>query len=455
MRRTATFGEAFFPFLVTIFTLVLCLMVFHLPLYWGLALGTVVALRLGSRLGLSAKELARAAIEGLRTTLLVSSILLAISLLVASWMASGTVAALISAGLHVLHANTLLVTGFWLMLLLSLLLGTSVGTLSTLGVALMGIGHGLGIPSPLMAGALISGASVGDRTSPFSGICNLVSSVSELPLRQTIKALLPTTLVSVSLATLVYAYWGTQFRGGNVNTAELIQQLQTVFPSHWLLYLPPVLVLIAVGFRFSTRTSLLLGTVSGLLIALLFQGQSVIELFQDLLLGYHLHSGTSLDTLMQGGGVLRMIPTFFLISFAGMFNGVMERIGALDILTQKFLGQIEHPESLKRTGMALSIAVALVVSNQAVPILITGRLLLPHFRRLKITEGTLARTLSDSVVVLTAFIPWNMYGILTSTTIGVPTLAYAPYALFLWFLPILTLLYPTKALGNPSSGEHA
>ncbi len=444
MKRTARFGEALFPFLVTIVTLVFCLTVFHIPLYWGLVLGTVVALVLGHHLGISTLELAQAAKKGLQSTVFVSSILLAISLLVASWMDSGTVAALITTGLHVLHANTLLVTGFWLMLLLSLLLGTSVGTLSTLGVALMGIGHGLGIPYPLMAGALISGASVGDRTSPFSGSCNLVSSVSELTVRQTIKALLPTTLGSVLFATLVYAYWGMQFRGGDVDTTTLIQQLQGSFSPHWFLYLPPVLVLIAVSLRFSTRTSLLFGTASGLSIAFVFQGQSVIKLSHDLLWGYQLHSGTSLDALMQGGGVLHMIPTLLLISFAGIFNGVMEHIGALDILTQELLGRIEHPEALKRTGMALSVAVALVVSNQAVPILISGRLLLPHFRRLKITEGTLARTLADSVVVLSALIPWNMYGILTSTTIGVPTMAYAPYALFLWFLPILTLLYPSK-----------
>lgn len=442
-QNDLTFAEAAIPFFFTISVLFLAL-ILHFPLYWGLLMGSVLAMLIALKKNFILIKLMNSGLTGLKNTLPVSSILLIISLLVASWMSSGTVAALIRLGISILNPSTLLVTGFWLTLLLSLLLGTAVGTLSTLGVALLGIGMGLGIPAPLMAGALISGAAVGDRTSPFGGTCNLLSSVSGLSLRQTVKALFPSTALAVIATSLLYAFWGRSYGLGEIHTETLIRQLQDMYQLNIWLFLPPFLVLVGVILKLPTKLSLTLGALSGLFLAYWIQNATLSGLSSDLLYGYHLHSGTSLDTVMSGGGLIRMFPTFLLISSAGIFNGIMSQIGALEILTRGFLGRINHPELMKFSGMGLSVTTALVVSNQAVPILLSGPLLLPHFRRLHLTPAALVRTLGDSSVVLSACIPWNMFGILISSTLNIPTLTYTPYAVFLWILPLITLLTPIK-----------
>lgn len=439
--RIPTVNEALLPIMITILALFTCLAFLHVPLFWGLIPGTLASWILGRRIGYSWSILGQAAWSGVKSTLPVSIILLAIALLVSSWMASGTVAALIVTGLEILSPRSMLLAAFALTMVLSMILGSGVATLSTLGVALMGVGQGLGLPAPVIAGALVSGASVGDRTSPFSGNCNLVSSVCTLRVWDTIKSLLPTTIGAVLGTGIFYWYLNHTLITGSFSTGTISRQLAAEYQLHWLLFVPPLLVLAGVVMRLQARTSLFLGALAGVILALTLQNVPIPLLARDLLIGYTRSTGSAIDSLMQGGGIIRMLPTFMLLSAAGMFNGLTERIGSLEKLTGRLLTSLNRPETMKAAGMSLGTVMTLIFSSQAIPVLLTGRLLSPHFSRLRLTSTTLARVLSDSIVVLAALIPWNMYGILITSILGISPLDYALYAPFLWLTPLLSLIY--------------
>jgi len=68
--------------------------------------------------------------------------------------------------------------------IVSLATGTSWGTIGTMGIALMGIGAGLGIPPAQTGGAIISGAYFGDKISPLSDTTNLAPAMAVLRLGQ-------------------------------------------------------------------------------------------------------------------------------------------------------------------------------------------------------------------------------------------------------------------------------
>lgn len=94
------------------------------------------------------------------------SILITVGMIVGIWIASGTVPTLIYYGLKILSPELFLAAGMVLCSIVSVSLGTSWGTVGTVGLALMGIGAGFGIPMYWTAGAVVSGAFFGDKSRP-------------------------------------------------------------------------------------------------------------------------------------------------------------------------------------------------------------------------------------------------------------------------------------------------
>lgn len=80
---------------------------------------------------------------------------------------------MIYAGLKIIMPSLFLVTSLAVCSLTSLATGTSWGTIGTVGVALMGIGAGLGFEPGLTAATIICGAFFGDKMSPLSDTTNM------------------------------------------------------------------------------------------------------------------------------------------------------------------------------------------------------------------------------------------------------------------------------------------
>ncbi|MBA4496082.1 hypothetical protein ACFO25_16520 [Paenactinomyces guangxiensis] len=121
------------------------------------------------------------------------------------WQLGGTVTHIVTFTLHWIDMYIFFLFVFLSALLMSMLLGTSLGSLSVIGVPVMGISHMAGLPVEWAAGALISGAFVGDRTSPFSSSFQLLRQILQLNQYSLFKVLLPTTIAGIFLSGLFYA----------------------------------------------------------------------------------------------------------------------------------------------------------------------------------------------------------------------------------------------------------
>ena len=91
----------------------------------------------------------------------------------AVWFHSGTIQGLVYYGLMLVSPRYVALAGLVLSALLCTLIGSSVGTVATVGVAVMGIARALGLPEAPVAGAIMSGAIFGDRVSFLSPIYHL------------------------------------------------------------------------------------------------------------------------------------------------------------------------------------------------------------------------------------------------------------------------------------------
>lgn len=433
--------EAALPLMVAAALLVATVLMKSTAFYWPLAAGGLVASLLAVRAGFAWRDLGQAAKEGMKSTLIALSILVIVGGLIGVWKASGTVPAMVYYGLGLADPRFLVPVAFLLALVMSMMLGTSIGTLSTLGVALMGVAQGVGAPLPLVAGALVSGALFGDRSSPLSGSLNLNVAMTGTDLRKMLSLLVPTGVTAAVISLVGYGVLGANLTvvSGAAGTG-LRPALDANFGiTPWLL-LPPILVLVLAFARVPVRWALGIGIVAGALLMVTVGGSGLWAPVSAALFGYTAHAGDAdLNRILSGGGIVPMVHQVVLILVAGAFNGVMERTGMMAQVISKLVEGLRRPLSLVGAAMLISVAVALVAANQALSIIVTGRMLRPSFDKAGLSPTLLSRALADSGTVLAGLIPWNLMGLLAGAALGVPARAFAPYAFLAWVLPLVSL----------------
>lgn len=418
-----------------------------LPLYLALAGGFGAAWLVGSTLRAGPAQLADLAWRGIRRIAPVLVILACVGAMTAAWLASGTVPGLIYYGLSLVSPGVLVVAGFVLASLTSMVLGSSIGTLSTVGIALMGVARAAGAPLPLMAGALASGALLGDRTSPLSGTFHLTANMTETPVDRTLKALVPSALPAWLLSLAGFLVLGASWRpaagaGHSLVVESFTRSLAANFTISWVVLLPPLIVFALAALHRPVNQSLAAGLASGIIISLLLQHHPLVATVRELIFGYAPHSGSpALDAVISGGGLLKMVNTVLLLVFAGAFSGIMEGLELLEALVSPVLARIRHTRSLLVATMALSCLTAATVANQVLSIIIPARLMRTEYARRRVPSEVLARMLADSGSVVSPLIPWNLMAVISSTALGLPASAYGPYGLLMYLFPLVSLVW--------------
>jgi NhaC family Na+:H+ antiporter len=431
---------------ITILTTVLGLgtaYLLHVPLAIGFVAGLGVLIGITVRQDISAQNLFMSMKNGILHTKEVMYILLLIGLLIPAWTASGTIPYLIDSGLELLNPAYFVSFCFIFVAGISMILGTSTGALSAAGIPLIEMGGLLGIPLPLTAGALISGALVGDRTSPFSSANQLVASSTRMTVKEQFKYLLPTTLLAFSTALVFFLIqdlrgnWSSAAasQGKMANHAVTSTEYGSIFHYSPWLWLPVAVLLGTILLRIKTRYAFFGSIGVGILLGTLIQGVDFSAWLHYLWGGYRSEQASSLNCK----GVSSMIDLIILIALAGAFNGILEETKVIEPYMAKLFGSSSSLGiATIRTGL-FGLSLSLLACTQTLPIMMTGRNLLPLWER-KFPNGHLSRVVADAPLIFAAMVPWNLLAILNATIIGVPVESYLLFAVFLWTLPIYTLI---------------
>ncbi|MFV0347119.1 MAG: Na+/H+ antiporter NhaC family protein, partial [Halodesulfovibrio sp.] len=176
-----------------------------LPLLVAVALAGIMSLRIGY----TWEELQEGMLSAVGRIQLAVAILMLVGMIIAAWMASGTIPAIIYWGLKLMSPEHFLVSTFFLCAVASLATGTSFGTMGTIGVALLGVGGAMGYDPAWTVGAIVSGAYFGDKMSPVSDSTNIAATVCDTPLFNHISSMLWTTVPAMIIATVGYWILGT------------------------------------------------------------------------------------------------------------------------------------------------------------------------------------------------------------------------------------------------------
>lgn len=417
----------------------------HLTLVFSIAFAALVLMLKGMKW----KQIEEGVMHGCKIATIPMLILMFIGMLIPTWIASGTIPVLIYYGLQLISPSMFLFTAALICSVASLATGSSYTTGATFGVAFMGISLGLGIPAPMAAGAIISGAIIGDKLSPLSDSTNLAAGVCEANLFKHIKSMLFTTVPAFIIALIIYLVLGFRYNADTIDTTMVnvilngIEDNFNVSPGIALLSMIPMVAVLVMAFKqVSALAAMVVASLIGMVLAMAVNGYNIYEMMSFMNYGFSIDTGIfEVDKLFNRGGIQAMMWTVSLGYLGLSYGGILEKTGTLDALIGKMMVLTKNARNLIITHIFSAIAVNLLSASQYVAILIPGRMYLSSYDKLGVRRNVASRTCEDAGTVTSPLVPWGLCGVYFTGTLGVATLEYLPFTYLALFCPIIAIIY--------------
>ncbi len=406
------------------------------PLLLGLLIFTIVAWRRG----FSRNDIIRMSINGAKKAIVVLSILLLIGGITGIWMASGTVPAIIFYGLKFMNPNIFILSSFLICCIVSFLLGTSFGSISTVGVALILMAKNGGVDVNLAAGAIIAGSYFGDRCSPMSSSASLVANLTETNLYKNIKNMFITSAIPFMLSVIIYLILSLKMPLQNTDSS-ISSDILNVFCLNWIALLPAISILALSVFKINVKINMLVSIILASIIAIAVQHYNIIKVFKFILFGFDLGSQKStLGNIIKGGGIVSMWQAALVVLISCTLSGIFEGTNMFK-RAEDLLMRTKSRFMLFIYTSITSLFTAAFGCSQTVSIVLTTQLLKPSYEELHIDKYVLASDIENTSVLLSALVPWCVAALVPTTTLGVSSSGYIPFAFYIYLIPLTNALW--------------
>lgn len=403
--------------------------------------------------GFAISALLKMAIAGAKQAIPIVYILLLIGVLTAVWMAAGTVPALVYYGMQLISPRFFILWAFLLSSGVSTLIGTSFGTVGTIGIALIAIARSSNIAINPVAGAIIAGAFVGDRCSPLSSSAHLVATITRTNLYTNLRNMLISSVWPMVLSVVFYAVlslWQPQL-SVQITDSPIATELSKVFNLSFVSLIPAIIVLLLAILRVNVKLAMLASIGAGIAIAHSLQQISFFSILQFSLFGYE-QDNPLLQSVLLGGGFLPMakatIAVFISTAFAGIFSG-----SQVLAFAHSWLQDVRTYRQLSRATVFISLLSNLFGCTQTIGILLTEQIVRPHYERHYADRDwanqQLALAIENTATVISPLIPWNIAGLIPATVLAVGP-SFIPYLGYLLLLPLFSVLRARSPLQTRS-----
>lgn len=382
------------------------------------------------REGHSLKDLCETSWKGGSRSFVVLRIFVLIGLITATWLICGTIPGIVYYSLKIMNPKYYIVFAFLTSSLVSYMLGTSTGTGSTIGVVLIIMAKGGGVNLSLAGGAILSGCYVGDRMSPMSSCANLVSNLTEVEIYPMLKNFRKTTylpFVLVSLIYLLFSFSNPLDMGGS----NVLKDINDSFKISFIILIPALIMLILSTLQVNVKKAMTFSIISGVFIALFLQNVQLDRLIKVLLLGYKLEANHPLGSILKGGGLFSMLKPSIVIFVSCSMAGVLEGLNIFHRISKLFYNIRDRKTLFLSTGI-VSFFSAAFGGNQSIALVMTNGIMNKVYNHLNVDNYSLATDISNTAVLFSPMIPWNIANLLISTIIGVSPVKIVPFAFYLY-----------------------
>jgi NhaC family Na+:H+ antiporter len=396
------------------------------------------------------KEITDGITEGISTAIVPIFIFLLIGSLIAVWIKAGIIPSLMVLGFHLISAQFFVPSVFIVCSLVGLAIGSGFTTVSTVGLALFGMGTTLGVNPALTAGAIISGAVFGDKMSPLSDSTNLASAVAGSDLFAHIKNMMWTTIPAFIVSLILFAALGFTNQGTSMNSiAKTSAVLTQNFSVSWWAALPIILMFICAWRKLPAIPTLFLNIfVSITMIFVETPSFAISKLATLIESGFVAKTGNkAVDALLSRGGIASMMGTVSLIIMTLALGGILMHEGIIENAMKPLIERLKKPGRLVTTTIFAGIGVNLFVGEQYLSVILPGNAFRIAFKRIGLSPLALSRVLEDGGSVINYLIPWGVAGSFVASTLGVPVLHFLPLTFFSLLSPIFSILSGFTGVG--------
>lgn len=432
------------------------------PALIGIAVCYVVFI--GWRCGYSWEEMETYTAEKIKSATAALSVLLAVGFLLGAWMYSGTIPMFIYYGVQLVSEKWILVSAFALCAIFSTCTGTSWGSAATAGIAMMGIATAMpNVNIAAVAGACYTGAIFGDKLSPLSDTTILAALSTKNDIFDHIRHMSKTVVPAAAVGVIIYIIMGistkTTGTGLPENTLQLLDTLDAAF--HWniIVLIPLVIVVYGAITKKPSTVVMMISAVVALLIGIFYQGYDLQDGVSALYNGFNLEmvenaregflasdAGADAEQLLNRGGLASMLKSFILIYICFYFAGIMEQIGAIEVLLGKLLTSVKT-----RFGLIFATSISVIVlvaigGSSSLALILTGEMYSEKYKEMGLSTLNLSRTMEDFGTGLAGFIPWSGSGVYYPSVLGVSIIQYLPYCFMSYAVWVIAYVYAATGI---------
>ncbi|MDP4087694.1 MAG: Na+/H+ antiporter NhaC family protein [Bacillota bacterium] len=400
--------------------------------------------------GFKIRSVLKMVYDGGKKVFIVLQIFVLIGAIISVWMASGTVQSIVYYGLKYINANYFILSAFIISSIVSLLIGTSFGTVSTVGIALMVMARGGNVNTAAAAGAIIAGAYFGDRCSPMSSSANLVSTITSTDLYVNIKNMIRTSIVPVIASLVIYGLISLRFpmtsSGSGIGSDIALHYKVGI-----VALLPALIILVLSLFRVNVKLAMLISIAAAALISVTVQQNTPVETLKYIMTGYSMKNNSNLAAIITGGGIISMLKVSFVVFISSGFTGIFEGTGMLSSL-EKYTAAPRSDAGRFCTAIIVSIVTAAFGCTQVMAVILTYTLMKKSYQYKGDESEEAAVSLENTAIVIAPLIPWNIAVLvpLTSLNAGFSAISFSVY---LYLLPLWNLLMKIWKSGRIKSAK--
>lgn len=461
--KAPSYLDAIFPIFTLIVLVGASVTIFGLdavngPLQVGIILSTMITSMIILKNGHTWEEISESGRKGIATVSGAIFILFSVGALIGTWNMSGTIPTMVYYGVLLISPNWFYPIAFLVCIGVSLSIGSSWTTAGTLGVGLVGLANMLGLSPEMTAGAVISGAYVGDKISPLSESTVLAAQLNGVELYKHIRAQLWSTIPAALIALVVFIVLGMNQDSAfneTVTNSELTRFNELFHITPWNL-LPLVFLLFLSVFKVPAPLAIMCAALLAGIMTPILQPQvlerfiaepnlaspllAIKAIWLAMATGFQENSGLAqIDALLSRGGMDSMLLTIWLIIGAVTFGIMVDDFGLLNKLVTPLLLRAKTAASLLASAVATAIGLNIAAGDQYIALLLPTRLFKAEFANRGLAPENLSRAVSDAGIVTSPLVPWNSCGAYMAAVLGVSTMAYMPFAVFNIAAPLITL----------------
>ena len=395
--------------------------------------------------GASWDEIHKGIQEGIGTAIIPIFIFILIGALIAVWIQAGVIPTIMIVGFKLISSQFFVPSTFIVCSLVGLSIGSGFTTISTIGIALFGMGVALNANPALVAGAIISGAVFGDKMSPLSDSTNLASAIAGSDLFAHIKNMMWSTIPSFIVSLILFWFFGNS--SSHISTGKIAHTMAILnqqFMISWWALLPIALMFICAWRHIPAIPTLFINIIVTV-VMISFSLQSLAKLISD---GFVAHtSDATVNTLLTRGGISNMMGTVSLIIVTLSLGGILMKFNIVQSAMKPLVDHLHKPGSLITVTILSGIGINLFVGEQYLSVILPGKAFKGAFDKMGLSPLALSRVLEDGGSVINYLIPWGVAGSFVASTLGVPVLHFLPFAFFSLFSPVFSILSGVTGIG--------